>query len=589
MRWRTYALLLLLTFLPLAGLTLLRVIVEQHLLNPELQHLDYWQQELRAQASDERLFHPALFPEYANVTPESLTFDDDNGETIVDDYIDYWQNRLEHDSLTALQAQLAIARLKALGEEQPANQAVVPQALVWWLLNDELPELAHAEMEERSDEQWINWPAYKTTRHFSESERLAFYIDNDDVLETPHLCLMLADQQGQLLRDNLDLDVSEVQALTTLPLWAHKASKLRVQATPPHCALQAVPLEDGGTLWLGVPMQEHYEFFQQLNNWHYGLCSLWLLTMIFYGVMQGKSRSKQMQTLQHHLSVVAQGHFDQRIPASHSEFTPLITQLNQILEKVQRLAQQAQWMSDSMAHDLKSPITRARGQLELLLSMDKPDKHAIEAIIREHDDITHCFNALLRISQIERSQQRLTGRRFDFNDVVSTCIEVFEVSAEERQLTLSAEIQGADIQGADIQNAGFQLEGDKDQWLQAVSNLLDNAIKYTPPGGNVRVILQHKDQPPTASMNQSQQASKNSQLIPGIELTVWDSGPGIPTDEQQQVLQRFYRLHEHATIKGHGLGLSLVQAVCQHHQAQLTLNNHHGLQVSIWIPLQASD
>lgn len=558
-----YGLLVALGLVLCVGLGWLRIDLEQTLLAPKQQNIQQWQRELRQQASEQLLFHPQLFPQFANIEPESIEFDADDGEAMLEEYVDYWFDYLQQTLLSEQQRLLAQARLFALNEDIQINPVEVPLAVIWFLFNEELPDMAHQEMEQRSEMRFDTWPEYNNTSATSESQRLAYYFDSDDVLATPNLCLLLADPQQQLLRDNVALDASEALNLPQWSLWTSSGRALYIDHQPPYCSYQLFLLTDGGYLWLGLPAQQEILLLQRIQTWQVGLTACTLLLCLTLAWWLSHRRRQQQKQLQHSLASVADGHLDQRLSADHApDFANLVIVINSILDNVQRISQQAQWMSDTMAHDLKSPITRARGQLELLLNMERPDKHTIEAIIQEHDDITHCFNALLRISQIERSQYKVSGRQFDFTEIIATLVEIFEPSAEEKRQNLSYQID----------HCNLEIEGDKNQWLQAVSNLLDNAIKYTPEGG--KIIIRAR--------------STTYRQRDVIELTVCDSGMGIPEHEQASVLQRFYRLHEHATSKGHGLGLSLVQAVCQHHQAKLSLSNHCGLVVTIFIPKKVS-
>ena len=158
---------------------------------------------------------------------------------------------------------------------------------------------------------------------------------------------------------------------------------------------------------------------------------------------------------------------------------------------------------------------------------------------------------MLRIAQLEQGSYRRAFANFDLRTTVSDAVELYEPSIAEKRISLVVELP----------EASMSFLGDRDLWLQALSNALDNAMKYTPEGGTIRVSLQ---QAPTA-----------------WKLVIADSGPGIPAEEREHVLQRFYRLEAHRGTEGSGLGLSLVAAVCSLHQAHLELGGEPGLMVTI--------
>ncbi len=229
--------------------------------------------------------------------------------------------------------------------------------------------------------------------------------------------------------------------------------------------------------------------------------------------------------------------------------------VNHMLDQIEQLMEGVREVSDAIAHDLKTPLARLRGQLELLLSISDRSDDAIDAVIAEADQVLNAFNALLRIAQLEQGTRRQAFIHFDFRVVLEQARDIYELVFADKNIRFEIEKSSEPL----------PVCGDRDLWLQALSNLLDNAYKYTPAGGSVRISAQ-----PRASH---------------IELTVHDSGPGIPTDEHKNVFKRFYRLDKHRSQKGTGLGLSLVAAVCKVHHAVIALDNAQGLVVRIRIPL----
>ena len=204
-------------------------------------------------------------------------------------------------------------------------------------------------------------------------------------------------------------------------------------------------------------------------------------------------------------------------------------------------------VSDNIAHDLRSPLTRLRSRLELAL-LEQPDpvtqRQAMEEAIDQAESIIATFNALLTIAQAESAAARGGFENLDLTVLVRDAAELYEPLAEDKDITVTVDVE-----------EGLTVMGNRHLLSQAVANLLDNAVKYTPEGGAIRVgALRTED---------------------GVSMSVEDSGPGIPEEERENVLRRFYRLDASRNTPGSGLGLSLVAAVARLHGARLELSDNN--------------
>jgi signal transduction histidine kinase len=221
-------------------------------------------------------------------------------------------------------------------------------------------------------------------------------------------------------------------------------------------------------------------------------------------------------------------------------------------------------VTDNVAHDLRTPLSRLRARLELAqLEPDLPDAQAatLEQAIAEIDRLLGVFNAILTIAAAETGRARADFEPVDLSALVAEVAELYEPLAEEKGLTL--ELANADP---------VSVSGSRQLLAQLASNLVENAVKYASPGGHVQVAAGHD-------------------LASGRPLlSVADDGPGIPADQRDKVLERFVRLEAHRGTPGHGLGLSLVAAVARLHDADLLLDDHRpgmehpGLRVSLRFP-----
>ncbi len=240
---------------------------------------------------------------------------------------------------------------------------------------------------------------------------------------------------------------------------------------------------------------------------------------------------------------------------SGDEFDELARNLNNMMDRIEALMGSIQHMSDNVAHDLRTPLTRLRNRLEKLLS-EAGERQAedIGACIEDADALLSTFASLLSIARIEAGTYDSNPDLVNMSRAVRDAYELYTALAEEKNIRLTCEA-----------TPEIEVRGDRNLLFQAITNLLDNAIKYTPAGGRVAISLTREDERSVA--------------------TVSDTGPGIPPEHRDQVTQRFFRIDASRSAPGAGLGLSLVHAIAQRHGIQLQLeDNRPGLRVRLVFP-----
>ncbi|MDQ8728583.1 ATP-binding protein [Bradyrhizobium sp. LHD-71] len=267
------------------------------------------------------------------------------------------------------------------------------------------------------------------------------------------------------------------------------------------------------------------------------------------------------------------GDLSERLPIGRSgdELDRLAGNLNAMLERIEALMRGLQEVSDNIAHDLKTPLTRMRNRAEeaLAKSGNEADyRAALERTIDESDALIRTFNALLMIARAESGQARGDMSDFDAADVAHGIHELYEPLAEDDGLTLSVEAISA------------PLHGNRELISQALANLVENAIKYGKPPADR-----------AASEAQGTDIVIRSELEGDtVLLGVADHGPGIPAEDRARAVERFVRLEASRTLPGSGLGLSLASAVATLHGGGLRLSdNHPGLRATLVLPRRGAE
>lgn len=315
-----------------------------------------------------------------------------------------------------------------------------------------------------------------------------------------------------------------------------------------------VSLPDGSFLLVGentYRVTEVKEAIIRAFGWAFGVTLLLgavgggILSIGFLGRVDAINRTTR---------AIIDGRLANRVPTrgSGDELDRLAVNLNEMLDRVQTLMESLRQVSSDIAHDLRTPLSRLRQRLEgaRLKGRSIEDYESVlDDAIAETDAILGTFTALLRIAQIEAGTRKSAFSTVDLSSVFHSIMETYGAVAEDRRQTLTAKIA-----------PGLHVRGDRELLTQMLANLVENAIRHTPAGAHIELVLEHRPAGPV-----------------GI---VADDGPGIAAEARDKVFQRFFRLERSRSTPGSGLGLSLVAAVADIHGIAITLaDSGPGLEV----------
>lgn len=319
-------------------------------------------------------------------------------------------------------------------------------------------------------------------------------------------------------------------------------------------------LPGGFNLLVGYDVQDQVRLEQRMRGSMIWIGALALFLGLGGGLLMARHWLRRIDSVNKTAREIMDGDMSRRVQLSGSddELDRLARNLNAMLDRIEALMAGLRQVTDNIAHDLRSPLNRLRSRLEVTM-MEDPDKAtyrvALVDTMGEADDLLKTFNALLLIGEAESGLDWSKLEAVDLSIHTNDVVELYEPAADEAGLELRANI-----------TSDIFVRGNPNLISQAIVNLLDNALKYTPSGGKVDV-------------------SVGVDAVGDAYFEVADSGPGIPEDEHTNVLDRFVRLEGSRSTVGSGLGLSLVAAVAKLHQARLMLkDNEPGLVVHMAFP-----
>jgi heavy metal sensor kinase len=320
----------------------------------------------------------------------------------------------------------------------------------------------------------------------------------------------------------------------------------------------------GVILQLGQSMENYTRVTEAFKRIFVGTMAFLLIGAALMGWFMARKALSGVAELTRTASHISSGgSLEERVPANPrgDEISLLATTFNQMLDRIQNLVMGIKEMSDNIAHDLKSPVTRIRGIAEVTLTTETTldeYKQMAASTIEECDRLLDMINTMLVISEAEAGIGKLKQEEVDLAEVIQDACELFYPLAEDKGITLGCHVPGT-----------FTLLGDTRLIQRMVANLLDNAIKYTSRDGRVDVIAQELDEK-------------------SIAVSVKDTGIGISEKDLPHIFERFYRGDPSRHHTGNGLGLSLAQAIAEAHGGKIHVVSNPGQGSTFTITLPRS-
>jgi len=364
--------------------------------------------------------------------------------------------------------------------------------------------------------------------------------------------VLLVDASGRKIAGNVEQWPDELRAgedWVEMPLHPERSP----QAVP--YALRTVRLPSGERLLLGTSVEDRERMRASLLAALIGALLLAIPLGLIGGMVLLRVTARQARAVGRVAARIAAGDFSHRLDehAEGEEFAMIASAINTMLERIEELIEQLRMVTDSLAHDLRSPLTRMRANIESASSYAsaEPEQQALEAISNDIDRLLRLISATLEIGRAEAGMGRQQFAEFDLGELLRDICEMYQPVVEEQGLAI-----GVDGEKNIAYFGNRQLIG------SALANLIDNALKYAAAGGSIGL----------ASVDRGEE----------VELVVSDRGPGIPAELHDDALRKYRRLDEARTTEGSGLGLALARAVARLHGGELILeDNAPGLKVRL--------
>jgi signal transduction histidine kinase len=306
---------------------------------------------------------------------------------------------------------------------------------------------------------------------------------------------------------------------------------------------------DGDVLVLGRSLREVYDVQETALRALAVALGPTVLVILTIGAVFARRASRRLERVQGAIRRIMEGDLELRLPlgGGGDDVDSIARAVNLMLDEIGRLLNQLKSVGDNIAHDLRTPLMVARARMERALEEDNGAaafRQTIHASLLQLDKASVTISAILRISAIEGGARERRFAELDLAHICAEAFDFFEPLAEAKSVTMTLKA-----------DASVPMRGDEDLMREAISNLVDNAVKYTPPGGRIRIEARSADGRP--------------------EVAVSDDGRGVPPEERAKIFGRFYKGAAGASAAGHGLGLNIAETIAHMHGLELTVEDNN--------------
>ncbi len=358
------------------------------------------------------------------------------------------------------------------------------------------------------------------------------------------------DRQGKTLFLNRPLEMKGLEVKNINEAVSDGLSSLLQKiGIRTYIEVASTTLSDGNLLLVGRSNRERERLLERFRETFGGVVVVVIILGFGGGTIVAFRALMPLRDIINTVKTIQEGRFDARVnvPETGDELEELSLLFNRMLQRIETLIEGMRSALDNVAHDLRTPITRLRNTAEIAISSDdlKVSHEALADCLEESAEIQRMLNTLMDISEAEVGVMRLNVSQIDLSSLIEDIVELYSYVAEEKGVILATDLQ-----------AGLIIHADAGRLKQAIANIIDNAIKYTPQKGRVEVKTWQKDE--------------------YVFVSIKDTGMGIPEDELPRIWDRLYRGKNAISEKGLGLGLSLVHAVIKAHGGTMEVKSRPG-------------
>ena len=363
---------------------------------------------------------------------------------------------------------------------------------------------------------------------------------------------MLLDPVGRMLAGNIAWDPSDA------PLNGSGVMRsVLLRGVPVHGYLVARKLRDGSTLIIGHDLRDLYELTDLIKKVSLAATGVIALLVLLGAALFRRVLQRRVEVIRRTAAQIGAGELGQRIPAHprQDEFALLSSDINRMLDRIELLMHGVRNVSDAVAHQLRTPLTRMLARLRTIdwdAESRQDIRASVDSLAAELEDLVKVSEKLLQIAELESGARRKHFEPVRLDVIARDVADLYEAVAEDRHAVLTFHADGP-----------APLRGDPDLLAGAIATLVDNALKYAGKAARIRI--------------------DTAQATHETLLTVADNGPGIPPEKMGRIGERFYRAHR--DVPGYGLGLATVRAIVRLHGGTLEVANAHpGLSVRLHFP-----